>query len=292
MRDVGRSKILLGWAGLCAMGACTTVPHPSVESRPAVSLESCALVEPLSAEGSDTARILFTASGLTRQACALRLASIAFRPWSAPSHAHWTVHVVLDDTGATIRPLGREDARDMLDTARTLVATEDLALVAYVAARPELEVVPLPWDRTYVHLSRAASAALGAQSFSDAVRVDARPAQLSPCDTISASSHAPATESSSRVVHEAGDRTARDLAERVVALTHASAAAALDRAEFERALRRGNELAYILSVPRSSDDGCDVEQALRLRAEWIATGSIHPLIDTRAYAVMPRDSSP
>jgi hypothetical protein len=292
MRDVGRSKVLLGWAGLCAVGACTTVPNPSVGSEPAAPLESCVLVEPPSAEASDAVRFRFTSSGLTRQACALRLASLALRPWSASSHAHWTVQVVLDDTGATIRSLGREDARDVLDTARTLVATEDLALVAYVAARPELEVVPLPWDRTYLHVSRAIGAALGTQSFSDAVRVDARPAQLSPCDTVTASSHAPATDPSSRVVYEAGDRTARDLAERVVALTKASAAAGLDGTEFESALRTGNELAYIVSVPRSPDAACDVERALRLRAEWIVTGSIVPLIDTRAYAVMPRDTSP
>jgi hypothetical protein len=200
------------------------------------------------------------------------------------------VQIVLDDVGATARPLDREEARDLLDTARTLVATEDLALVAYIAARPELAVVPLPWDRTYVHVAHGGSTPIGTESFADAVRVDARPVGSAPCDTVF-TSHAPVGKHSSRVVYEVGDRTARDLAERVVALGGGSAVA-LDSTDFETALRLGNERAYVLSVPRGAGDACEVQTALRARAEWITTGSFVPLIDTRAYAIMPRDSAP
>jgi hypothetical protein len=249
----------------------------------------CALVEAPAA--ADTAHVAFTASGLTREVCALRLISLTFRPWTAPSHVYWTVQVVVDDAGATARPLGREEARNLLDTGVALVATEDLALVTYVAARPEFEVVPLPWDRMYIQVSPGGIVALGAAAFSDAVRVDARPTELPSCDTIF-TSNVPPTNRRSRVVYQAGDRTARDLAERVVALSGGSEAVALARADFETALRNGSDLAYILSVPRSSDDACEVQVALRARAEWIARGSFVPLIDTRAYAIIPRDSAP
>jgi hypothetical protein len=291
MSDVGRSSVFAWFAGLCAVAACTTVSRPSVESRPAPSIEACTLVEaPRSGEPMHTARIAFIASGLTRDVCALRLVSLALRPRFSSSHAHWTMQVVLDDVGATARPLGRDEARDLLDTTRALVATEDLALVAYVAARPELAVVPLPWDRTYVHVSHGGNAPLGTESFADAVRVAARPAEWAFCDTIF-TDHTPEPERSLRVVYEKGDLTARDLAERVVALRSGSAVA-LEHADLETALRMGNERAYILSVPRAAGHACEVQTALRARAEWIATGSFVPLVDTRAYAIMPRNAAP
>jgi hypothetical protein len=291
MRDIGRSGVLAGLTGLCAVGACTTVPRPSVESRPIALTEECTLVEPPRPdEATHTARIAFVASGLTRDVCALRLVSLALRPRFASSQDHWTVEVVLDDSGATARPLRREEARDLLDTARTLVATEDLTLVAYVAARPGLAVLPLPWDRTYVYITQAASGPLGKESFSDAVRVDARPAESTFCDT-SFSPQPITTEKPSPVVYEIGDRTARDLAERVVALGGGSAVP-LERAEFEMALRTGKEHAYILSVPRTMNEPCEVQQALLDRGPWATTAPMIPLIDTRAYAIAPRDSAP
>jgi hypothetical protein len=293
----GRSSVLAGWAGLCALGACATVPDPSAESRPAPPVEACALSHPpeipVAAEALDSARITFTASGITRGACALRLVSHTLRPWPTLSHAHWTVHVALDDTGATARHLGRDGARDTIDTGLAFVATEDLALVAYASARPDLEVAPLPWDRTYFRLSSSADASLGAEPLADAVGVDARPAQLASCDTGFASDPVEVVKGqSSRVVYEAGDRTARELAERFVALTSGSATAALAPHEFDRALRTGNELAYIVSVPRGADSGCETLESLHLRAPWSMPRSIVPLIDTRAYAIVPRDSPP
>jgi hypothetical protein len=151
-------------------------------------------------------------------------------------------------------------------------------------------VVPLPWDRTYVYVSPGPSARLGKESFTDAARLDARPAESAFCDT-SSISRGPATDKPSRVVYEVGDQTARDLAERVVALSGGSAVP-LERAEFEAALRTGKERAFILSVSRFTNEPCEVQQALFDRAPWAATGSIVPLIDTRAYAIAPRDSAP
>jgi hypothetical protein len=96
------------------------------------------------------------------------------------------------------------------------------------------------------------------------------------------------------VVFDAGDRTARELAERIVALAGDTAAAAvgLGPAELDAALRAGDDLAFIVSVPRVADHGCDAVATLARRAPWLAPHSIIPLIDTRAHAIVPRPPRP
>jgi hypothetical protein len=245
----------------------------------------------------DTAAIIFRADGARalragRDACALRLVAEVLRPWPSPSSDRWTVRIALTDAGATAHRLGGESARDAIDAGLALIATEDLDLVAYAAGRPDLEVTPLPWDRTYLRLAPGgALGPLGDAVSSDAVRVDARPAETLSCDSaVPPTALGGASSLSARIVYEAGDRTARELAERVVALVRGTTAAAvgLGPAELGAALRAGNELAYIVSVPRSADSGCDAFESLAQRAPWIAPHSIAPLIETRAHAIRPR----
>jgi hypothetical protein len=297
MRHVGgRSGTLVWWVGLCGLGACSGTLHPS--ERASVTAETCLPADQPS-RAADTAAITFrvvaaTASSAERDRCALRLAAAMLRPWAIPSQDRWTVTIHLIDGGATVARLDAERARDAIDSGEALIATEDLDLVAYATARPGLDVTPLPWDRTYVRLSPGDSSSLGAAMSSDAVRVDARPAEVA-CDTLSGSTAFNRERATStRVVYDAGDRTARELAERVVALVQDRSAAAvpLAMAELEAALHAGNELAYIVSLPRSADSACAALNELTRRVAWITVGTITPLVDTRAYAIVPRIPSP
>lgn len=292
----GRSRLFAWWVALCALGACSgAVRLPSeshaVQSAPAPA--TCALLQEPS-RASDTATILFRDAG-GRDACALRLVAEALRPWPTASNDRWTVRIALTYVGATAHRLRGESARDAIDAGLALLATEDLDVVAYAAARPELEVTPLPWDRTYLRLAPGTARPLGAEISSDAVRIDARPAELPSCDTVlGAAVSGGVGAQSARVVYEAGDHTARELAERVVALVEGTrvAAVGLGPSQLDAALRAGDELAYIVSVSRFADSGCDALAALARRAPWIARHSITPLIDTRGHVIAPRASRP
>lgn len=297
MRHVGGHIRTLACAvSLCALGACSNALRSS-----AGTAETCAFSEsprvPSAHSASDTATILFRiadirASSAERGACAVRLVAVALRPWPTRSHDRWTVEITHTDTSATAHRLGTARARDVVDAGVAVMATEDRDLIAYAAARPGLEVTPLPWDRTYFRLARGATPPLGVEHPTDAVRVDARDAEAVTCDTVL---HSPASASAttSRVVYEAGDRTARELAERVVAIAGGrTTAAALEPAELDAALRGGDDLAYIVSVPRVASDGCNALAALAQRAPWLAPHSALPLIDTRVHVIAPRPSQP
>jgi hypothetical protein len=297
----GRSRWFAWWVALCAFGACSG-HRPRLEPPPverASATESCALAEEPS-RTSDTAAIAFRFAGVGphsvgRDACALRLVAVALRPWPTASNDRWTVRIALTDTGAIAHRLHGESARDAIDAGVALIVTEDLALVAYAAARPELEVTPLPWDRTYLRLAPDPMRWLGVDVSSDAVRSDARPADPVTCDTmLRAPESRSASVRSGRVVYQAGDPTARELAERLVALAEERTAAAvgLGPDPLDDALRAGDELAYIVSVPRSATRGCDALARLALHAPWIASSSVVALIDTRAYAIAPRAQRP
>jgi hypothetical protein len=256
------------------------------------------LVEATRFVAADTARIVFQGADpgeleKGRRACAHRLVAAALRPWPTPSDDRWTVRIVLTDAGATAYRLSAASARDAIDAGLAPLVTEDLDLVAYAAARPELDVTPLPWDRTYLHVSPGGDAPLGIERASDAVRVDARPAEFPSCDTIRPAA-VPPTVLSWRVVHEVGDRTARELAERVVAVTGDARAAAvgLGADEFEAALRAGNELGYIVSVSRFAGRECVDLATLAQHAPWLAPHSALPLVETRTHVIAPRGSPP
>jgi hypothetical protein len=300
-RAGGRSRLFAWWVALCALGACSSALRSPLEPRPGhgAPAATCSLAEQPSRAG-DTAAIVFRAAGgdslwAARDACAVRLVAEALRPWPTASNDRWTVRIALTDAGATAHRLRGESARDAIDAGLALIATEDLDLVAYAAARPDLEVAPLPWDRTYLRLAPGTAGPLGAEISSDAVRIDARPAVLPSCDTVlGATVSGGVGAHSARVVYEAGDHTARELAERVVALVEGTAVAAvgLGPTQLEAALRAGDELAYIVSVPRSADSECDALATLARRASWIAPHSITPLIDTRAHVIAPRVPQP
>jgi hypothetical protein len=152
----------------------------------------------------------------------------------------------------------------------------------------------------------------------DAVRGDARGAvgpfwwqSLLDCDIARSS---PPGESAPvpRIVYDAEDLAARDLAERLVALVRAperaqtafldallpdrprrtyQRATGLTGAALVTALRRGTDAGYVVSVDRRPLDPCRDLQALMEGAPWLDSETMVPLIDTRLHAIVRRERS-
>jgi hypothetical protein len=172
------------------------------------------------------------------------------------------------------------------------MVTEDVGLATYAAARSDLDVAPLPWDRTYLLLSRDTTFTLGGRVEPDAVRADARMAEPAVCDTSGGDAAIRGSAlRAGQVVYDAGDRTAREIAERVVALMDGDASArGMTAAELDVALRAGEAVAYIISLARNGR--CDALAALSQQAGWLRPRAAHPLLDTRVHAIMPRSTRP
>jgi len=241
------------------------------------------------------------------------------------------------------------DPRDVMDDRYDLLVTSDARALDYAATQPDRDVVPLPWDLSYVAatptrtttdprneigLSEDMNEALAR----DAVRAEARAStpptwwdELDRCDAILDVNErrAPTRRSGTstvRVAFESGDAVARDLAERLVALGGALSGqelllrlgveqvlaasvstgelhlqtAALDTAAFRQALLAGQDMAYVLSLPRLTANPCRSAADLVTRAGWLVQrGSLPvdltqlqlnrllvPLVDTRRQAIV------
>jgi hypothetical protein len=239
------------------------------------------------------------------------------------------------------------ESRDLLDGLADLMVTSDPAVLAYADSRPQMSTTPLAWNQTYVLLSRSRASAirtgetlravsphLSNDLANDAVRADARPCSppdwwidvgdcfdsfATPGDNFvpvesSGDTHSPV---SLRVIYDLNDPTARDLAERIVALAAAGPGASAEAEavysalpglawdsgqtlitaevsseEFERSLHDGDDVAYILSVPRRAPDACTEIRKLVGRAPWLVALGLDifrvfiPLIDTRPHVIL------
>jgi hypothetical protein len=292
-RAAGCINQLVRCLALLALAACSSArraPEPL-----AAAGETCELTA-IAERAIDSAVVAFRSSIVAANDCALRLVAGALRPWRGGSLEPWTVSVataVTRDTIPTVtaRRLRAAQARDALDAASVLVATEDLELVEYARARDDLAVVALPWDRLYLRVGDASSDSLGDVDPA-AVRAVARRAEPLPeCDTLSQPPQTRDIARSSRAVYLLGDRTGRELAERIVGLGNAKTVIGLDSAAFDTALSAGAEAAYIVSVLLTGD-ACGALSDLLRRAPWADRASVELLIETRAYAITRRGSAP
>jgi hypothetical protein len=293
----GRSASILSLAALCALCACGGARHPRPEPLPdgaPITETTCALGEPARRE-ADSAVIRFDAAATARETCALELVARELRPWPTRANDRWAVGIAVDEHGASAHRLGDEAARDAIDGGASIIATEDVELLAYAASRSSLDVTPLSWDRTYFWLTRGAADSLGVTSLPDAVHADAQPAAVA---TACVSAWPPAVSDSAksrspRVIYEAGDRTGQELAERIVAiLGDAAVASPLDTPALDSALRTGHDLGYVVSVPRDTSFACDSIASLARRVPWVGSEHVRPLVDTRAHAIVPRSPRP
>jgi hypothetical protein len=234
------------------------------------------------------------------------------------------------------------DPRDLLDQDVDLLITRDPSTLGYAATLPQFQSVPMAWQRTHVLLTPGRSRSSPSLSDDarqalamDAIRGEARGARgpfwwemWSACGaatsvgtslgtsaaTSDASSvaSAPVSNQSSlapRIVYDASDDVARDLAERFVGLARASGPAAapfLDailpdrpRRTYQRAAgltsdalaaarRLGHDAGYVVAVDSRPVDPCRDLQALMDTAVWLDPATIVPLVETRVRAVVRR----
>ena len=217
------------------------------------------------------------------------------------------------------------DLRDVLDGGVDLLLARDPAVLDYAATLPQFQSVPLAWQRVYVLVTPARSRSSPSlledarQALADeAVRGEAQGARapfwwqmLPDCEV----PHPQARGQSvltPRIVYDAGDAAARDLAERFVGLVRAAnpaTTALLDalfpdrpRRMYERATgltgealaaarRRGTDAGYIMSLDNRPVDACRDLQMLVDGARWLDPETIVPLVETRRRAIVRRGRS-
>jgi hypothetical protein len=217
------------------------------------------------------------------------------------------------------------DPRDLLDKDVDLLLTRDPAVLDYAATLPQFQTVPLEWQRIHVLLAPGRSRAAPSLSADarrvlalDAVRGEARGAagpfwwemlqdcELAPAAPPDRSTYTP------RIVYDASDGAARDLAERLVGLARASGTAATEflgvllpdrpRRTYQRAAgltgeplaiarRIGADAGYVMSVDRLPIDPCRDIQIVTDNARWVDPETIVPLVETRLRAIVRRGRS-
>jgi hypothetical protein len=237
-----------------------------------------------------------------------------------------TAITVTRDNVSTIRFLvAPGDPRDLLDDGIDLLLTREPAAVEYAATLPQFQSVALAWQRIHVllapgraHSSPSLSEHARQALADDAVRGEAQGARgpfwwqmLTDCEvTLS-----PTRDQSSptpRIVYDANDGAARDLAERFVGLVRATgpgAAAWLDallpdrpKRTFARATgltgealasarRRGTDAGYVIALDRQPIDPCRDLHALVDGVRWLDPETIVPLVETRLQAIVRRGRS-
>ncbi len=186
----------------------------------------------------------------------------------------------------TFRPFSAAGARDALDERADALVTDDAAVLDYAAARPEYVSVPLTWNRTYALLApfglRLTRGDL--DDLRRAVHVDARAAE--PCDGgAGGAADGPGTVLDGflprRITYPRADRTARDLADRLVArslLGQGMVAAGLAPNGFAASVARKSDGVYVVSIPGPAGRCRAGEQGLFLV----------PLLETRSHALVRR----
>jgi len=193
------------------------------------------------------------------------------------------------------------DLRDAIDGGVDLVVSGDPDLLDYAGRRAGLTRVPLPWSRLYVLLLPsgavggpmlpADSAGFRIALAENAVRTDARAAGPSTwADSAARCAASPARTGSvsKAIAYSAGDSTARQLAERIVALGGPAAPTVrpLGPDSFAAVLRRGDAGAFIVSGPLMPPVPCLESSG------WPSGARVIPLVETRAHAVVRRGAPP
>jgi hypothetical protein len=196
------------------------------------------------------------------------------------------------------------DPRDLLDKGVDLLLTRDPAALDYAATLPHFQSVPLSWQRTHVLLApgrppsapplpEAARQALAA----DAVRGEARGAQgpfwweMAAGCAVAPSPPPTRASLTPRIVYDANDGAARDLAERFVGLGTYQRAAGLTGDALTRERQAGTAAGYVAAVESRPLDPCRDLQLLVDGARWLDPATIVALVDTRLRAIVRRGRS-
>ena len=194
-------------------------------------------------------------------------------------------------------------ARDALDGEAGVLMTDDPAALESARTLPGYVDVPLEWNRTYVLLApgrdKAMVGDLNLESLREAVHGDARPAEwtgpgrfwftdLQSCGVAAGRDTLGTAGRRRRIVYNQSDRSAADLAARLVglgALGRGAVAAGVPASAFESSLRGGADAAYVLELRRRVYDAC--RAALEL-PPWSSAATLEPLLDVRSHALVRR----
>ena len=244
---------------------------------------------------------------------------------TSPPTGPVTIAIARDNAPALRFVVAPGDPRDLLDRGVELLLTRNPAALDYAGTLPQFQTVPLSWQRTEVLVipgrSRSSPPLSEEQRqvlAEDAVRGEARGARgpfwwqmAADCEVASPSARRQ-TSPTPRIVYDATDGAARDLAERVVGLVRASGPAAtafldallpdrprrtIDRATglngepLALAKRLGSDAGYVLSLDSRPLDPCRDLQELMDSARWIDPETIVPLVETRLHAIVRRGRS-
>jgi hypothetical protein len=237
--------------------------------------------------------------------------------WPIGTGSRWMTGATSDDPDELVaRPVPRAGlpvtrisivppggVRDAFGAGADVLLSRDPAAIQYAAQLPGYTDVPLDWNRTYVLLGpgrdHPAASELRLESLRDAVRGDARPAEwheagrfwftdLRRCEHRPGRDTPGSSATRQRLVYDQTDRSAADVAARLVGLGvlgRGTVAAGLPAAGFAAALQAGADAWYVLDLPRRVYGNC---RAARELPPWIAAGTVEPLLDVRAHAVVRR----
>src|SRR5256712_595139 len=166
------------------------------------------------------------------------------------------------------------DARDALDGGADVLITDDAATLDYARSATGYVDVSLEWSRTYVLLApgrdKSVIGDLRLESLREAVHGDARPAEwsgpgrfwfadLHSCGAQAGRDTLGASARRHRIVYNQSDRSAADLAARLVGLGvlgRGAVAAGVPASAFAASLRAGSDAAYVLELRRQVYDPC------------------------------------
>lgn len=193
-------------------------------------------------------------------------------------------------------PVADRDPRDLIDSGVDALLTADPAVIDYARTRSGHRVLELPWSATYALLAAAPLPTTDPAAFREELARDVvtggarggaapgwwRDARGCP---VADGPRLPPTARTGRVVYPRADQHARELAERLVALAAGLRTAGLAADEFERALRAGNEFAYVFAVPSRVRSACGMLQRIGLDPRQL--GELAPLVETR-YSLVVR----
>lgn len=254
------------------------------------------------------------------------------RPAADPAGRRYRVDTLSDSTMVLVRdPLAGNparieiravpaDGRDWLDAGIDLLVTDDPNTLDYAAAKPEFTVVPLPWSRTFrLRIPGAAldrlpdgvpPAGFGEALAREAVRVEARavPPPEAPVDSCLTlpPAPAPAARRTATIVFIRDDRTAQELATRLVVMARAPggewlrdllaaggprqplSATGVPADRFGDLLGKGEDAGYVLAEPdRAWAPGCEDLRSISPAEMVREPGVSIPLVQTR-YRVAVR----
>lgn len=291
------SRRAAGTAFAAALAACA--PHP--RTAPQFAVASSCLVADTTAAARDTIYVVGTGQGnaYAGQTDCARLATLS------------AAVVVVEAPGAGA------DLRDVLDRGLSaadahrpdVVVSRDPRVISYANSSRDYFTVALPYDRTYMLVGADTAASLPTPAERDALARDAVTADVRGANEpfewrtdpgCSTPPDSPPDSPNAVVAYAGDDPIARQLAERIVALTGARGGAAwlpteltsagttprvaaVDADSIAAVLATGRATAAVVAVQRDPRIRCSTKSA---PFAWRGI----PLVDSRAHAIVRRGS--